>query len=139
MLIAFLAFAGAANAAYAWRLGDGSTAAGAVVSHTYASAERYAAVVTASGPTGATAQTQVEVVGGGRTLTLGGPARTDYGAAALTGSPKPALRALALKPRLEPRVDSVDGQDTFEARVPTWIAPQIFDRHGLRTTVAVFA
>jgi PKD repeat protein len=127
VLIAFLAFAGSASAApplvtaaasppsgvaplrvtltasgdaasYAWSLGDGSVAAGAAVAHTYASAGRYVATVTATGATGETAQAQVEIVVAGRTLTLGGPARTDYGAAGtLAGALKPGLRGALIR------------------------------------------
>ena len=122
VLIAVLAFAGAANAApplvtasatpssglaplritltaagdaasYAWSLGDGSVASGPVVVHTYGAAGRYVATVTATGAAGETAQAQVEVVVSGRTLSLGAPAKADYGGAGtLAGSLRPQLR-----------------------------------------------
>jgi N-acetylmuramoyl-L-alanine amidase len=127
VLIAFLAFAGTANAApplvtataapasgvaplrltltasgdaasYTWALGDGAVASGAVVTHTYAAAGRYLATVTATGTTGETAQAAVEVVVAGRTLALAGPARADYGAAGtLAGSLRPALRGALIR------------------------------------------
>ena len=79
-------------ASYAWDLGDGATAAGAVVQHVYR-AGRYTATVTATSTTGETSQTQVQVVASSRTLTLAAPKRADYGArATLAGLLLPGAR-----------------------------------------------
>ena len=78
--------------AYAWDLGDGSAATGAVVSHVYP-AGRFTATVTATGATGEVAQAQVQVVATARTLTLSAPRAGDYGGTAtLAGRLQPAAR-----------------------------------------------
>jgi PKD repeat protein len=81
-------------ATYVWDFGDGSgPAAGPAVAHTYGAAGRYLATVTATAPTGETAQAQVEIVVTRRTLRLGAPRSADHGdAASLAGSLRPALR-----------------------------------------------
>jgi PKD repeat protein len=85
-------------AAYSWALGDGASAAGPVVTHTYAAAGRYVAVVTGTSSTGETAQAQVEVVVSPRTLTLAGPRVTGYGeAGTLTGALRPGLRGAQIR------------------------------------------
>jgi PKD repeat protein len=62
-------------ATYHWSLGDGTTADGPVVAHTYA-AGRFTATVTATAATGETAQATVVVTATG--LTLAGPGRGGY-------------------------------------------------------------
>ncbi len=77
-------------AAYAWDLGDGTFAAGAVVSHVYP-AGRHVATVTATNEAGETAQAQVVVTATARTLTLSAPPAGDYdGPAVLSGTLRPA-------------------------------------------------
>ena len=79
-------------ATYAWSLGDGTTAAGAVVQHVYP-AGRFVATVTATGVTGEVAQAQVQIVSNGRRLALAAPRAGDYGGTAtLSGSLLPAAR-----------------------------------------------
>src|SRR5689334_25247455 len=67
--------AGGDAVGYHWDLGDGSTADGAVVQHTYA-AGRFTARVTGTSATGETAQAAVGVTATG--LTLVGPGRGGY-------------------------------------------------------------
>jgi PKD repeat protein len=62
-------------ATYHWDLGDGATADGPVVQHSYA-AGRYTATVTATSSTGETAQATVVVTANG--LTLAGPRSAGY-------------------------------------------------------------
>jgi PKD repeat protein len=77
---------------YTWDLGDGATAAGAVVQHVYA-AGRHTATVTATGASGEVSQAQVQVVASNRTLGLSAPKAADYcGRATLTGALLPAAR-----------------------------------------------
>jgi N-acetylmuramoyl-L-alanine amidase len=84
-------------ATYTWSLGDGAVAAGAVVTHTYASG-RFLATVTATSAAGETAQAQVEVVASGRTLTLVAPARADHDSpATFSGALRPGLRAAPVR------------------------------------------
>jgi L,D-transpeptidase catalytic domain/PKD domain/Putative peptidoglycan binding domain len=84
-------------ASYNWDLGDGATASGQVVTHTYA-AGRFVATVTATGSTGEVAQAQVAVTVSRRTLLLGAPARADHGdAGTLTGSLRPGLRGASIR------------------------------------------
>ena len=79
-------------ATYAWSLGDGTAAAGAVVTHTYP-AGRFTATVTATSTTGETAQARVEIVVAKRTLSLTAPRTAGYGdAATLAGMLRPAVR-----------------------------------------------
>lgn len=79
-------------ASYTWDLGDGATATGPVVSHAYA-AGRFVATVTATGPTGDTAQAQVQIAVSSRTLTLGAPSAAGFGSTVtLAGSLRPAAR-----------------------------------------------
>jgi hypothetical protein len=86
-----LAAAGDA-AAYAWDLGDGSSAAGATVSHVYRPG-RFVATVTATSESGEVAQAQVAIAVSARTLTLRGPTVAAFGEpATLTGSLLPAVR-----------------------------------------------
>ena len=76
-------------ATYAWQLGDGETAAGPVVSHTYA-AGRHVATVTATGADGETAQAQVVVTATAWTVSLGARRIGAYeGEAVLTGALRP--------------------------------------------------
>jgi PKD repeat protein len=83
--------------AFAWDLGDGSTAVGPVVSHVYR-AGRFTATVTATGATGEVAQAQVDVVATARTLTLAAPRAGDYGGTAtLTGRLQPAARGARVR------------------------------------------
>jgi PKD repeat protein len=85
-------------ATYAWDLGDGGSAAGPVVSHTYAAAGRYVATVIATGATGEVAQAQVEVVVSPRVLTLKAPRSAGFGeAGAITGTLRPALRGAQIR------------------------------------------
>jgi hypothetical protein len=78
-------------ATYAWTLGDGTTAAGPVVTHVY-SAGRFVATVTATNPAGEVSQAQVIVTGSRRTITLGAPTNAGYGEpAVLAGSLQPAV------------------------------------------------
>jgi PKD repeat protein len=84
-------------ASYTWALGDGATASGPVVTHTYA-AGRFVATVTATGSTGEVAQAQVAVTVSRRTLVLAAPARADHGdAGALNGSLRPGLRGASVR------------------------------------------
>jgi PKD repeat protein len=62
-------------ASYRWELGDGSTADGPVVQHTYA-AGRFTARVTATNPLGETSQATVTITATG--ITLAGPGRGRY-------------------------------------------------------------
>jgi hypothetical protein len=85
------------GAVYAWDLGDGTAAAGPVVTHVYP-AGRFVATVTATSASGETAQAQVEVVVTGRTLTLSAPRAAGFGSPArLTGSLRPALRGALVR------------------------------------------
>ncbi len=82
--------AGGDAVSYAWDLGDGSTAEGAVVTHVYG-AGRFVATVTATGAEGETSQAQVAVVAVRRTLSLEAPRGAAYGQPLfLAGSLKPA-------------------------------------------------
>ena len=63
-------------ASYSWDLGDGTTAVGATVQHTYATGS-WTAAVTATGAGGEMAQAQVEVRA--ESLSLAAPAHTTYG------------------------------------------------------------
>ena len=84
-------------ATYAWDLGDGAAATGALVAHVY-SAGRYTATVTATGATGEIAQARVEIVVGRRTIALSAPRVADYGGAAtLTGVLRPAVRGARIQ------------------------------------------
>jgi len=84
--------AGGDAATYTWDLGDGTTASGPVVAHVYA-AGSFVATVTATGPAGETAQTQVRIAATARTLSLSAPRAVDYGApATLSGRLLPAVR-----------------------------------------------
>ena len=79
-------------ATYAWDLGDGAAATGAVVSHVYP-AGRFTAMVTATSAAGETTQAQVRIAVSNRTLSLTVPRTADYGGAAtLTGVLRPAVR-----------------------------------------------
>lgn len=119
VLLAGLAFAGAANAAppavsavatpaygvaplsltlsasgdpasYSWDLGDGTSAEGAVVTHVYATG-RFLVTVTATNAAGESAQAQVTVNAVRRTVTLESPRTADYAApGTLAGSLRPA-------------------------------------------------
>ena len=84
-------------ASYAWDLGDGTTAAGGVVSHVYA-AGRYVATVTATNEAGETARAQVVVTASERTLSLAAPKLAAYGqAVVLTGTLRPARRGARIQ------------------------------------------
>ncbi len=84
--------AGGDAALYAWDLGDGTMASGALVTHVYP-AGRFTATVTATNAAGETSQAQVQVVGSRRTLSLSAPRTADYdGAGTLTGVLRPAVR-----------------------------------------------
>ncbi|MDQ3065789.1 MAG: L,D-transpeptidase family protein [Actinomycetota bacterium] len=79
-------------ASYSWSLGDGATAEGPVVSHTYA-AGGHTATVTATNATGEVSEARVTVTVAARTLALRAPPRAGFGeAAVLTGSLRPAVR-----------------------------------------------
>ena len=79
------------DASYAWDLGDGTAAAGAVVSHVYG-AGRFTATVTATNASGETARAQVTVRVVRRTVTLEAPRRLEHGAAGVfAGSLRPAV------------------------------------------------
>ena len=79
-------------ASYVWDLGDGTSAAGASVTHVYP-AGRFTATVTATSTTGETAQAQVQIAASNRTLALAAPRASDFdSAAALTGVLRPARR-----------------------------------------------
>lgn len=84
--------AGGEPAMYAWDLGDGTTAAGPVVTHVYPPG-RFTATVTATSASGELAQAQVAIAATARRLTVSAPRAADYGAAAtLGGSLLPAPR-----------------------------------------------
>ena len=75
---------------YAWSLGDGATAEGAVVTHVYG-AGAFVATVTATSSTGEVAQAQVTVTPVRRTVSLEAPRSSGYGEpAVLAGSLRPA-------------------------------------------------
>ena len=77
---------------YLWDLGDGSTAAGAQVSHLYPPG-RFVATVTATAATGETAQAQVAIQSVRQTLSLRAPTIAAYGdGITLTGTLRPARR-----------------------------------------------
>ena len=79
-------------ATYAWSLGDGATAEGAVVTHVYG-AGTFVATVTATNAAGEVAQAQVTVTAVGRTVSLEAPRSAGYGEpAVLAGSLRPAVR-----------------------------------------------
>jgi N-acetylmuramoyl-L-alanine amidase len=79
-------------AAYTWDLGDGTTAAGAVVTHVYR-AGRFTATVTATSAAGEAAQAQVQIAASQRTVSLAAPGTAGFGGAAtLTGVLRPAAR-----------------------------------------------
>ena len=79
-------------ASYAWSLGDGATAEGAVVTHVYG-AGTFVATVTATNAAGEVAQAQVTVTVVGRTVSLEAPRSAGYGEpAVLAGSLRPAVR-----------------------------------------------
>ena len=79
-------------ASYAWDLGDGTIAAGAVVSHVYP-AGRFVATVVATDAAGESAPAQVAVDVLRRTVSLETPHGADAGAAAVfAGSLRPAVR-----------------------------------------------
>ena len=79
-------------ATYHWDLGDGSAADGAQVTHLYG-AGRFVATVTATGPTGESAQAQVEVVARAETLSLRTPRVAEYATpVVLTGRVRPTRR-----------------------------------------------
>jgi N-acetylmuramoyl-L-alanine amidase len=79
------------EASYAWDLGDGTAAAGAVVSHVYGTG-RFTATVTATNPAGESAQAQVAVRVVQRTVTLEAPRRLEHGAPGVfAGSLRPAV------------------------------------------------
>ena len=77
-------------AAYAWDLGDGTRAEGAVVEHVYSAPGRYTAVVTATSASGETAQASVAVTA--HRLAFEAPARGTWGREGrFTGSIFPPL------------------------------------------------
>jgi N-acetylmuramoyl-L-alanine amidase len=79
-------------ASYAWSLGDGSTAAGAVVTHVYG-AGRFVATVTATNEAGEVAQAQISVTAVSRTVSLEAPRNAGYGESTLfAGSLRPTVR-----------------------------------------------
>ena len=79
-------------ASYAWSLGDGATAEGAVVTHVYG-AGTFVATVTATNAAGEVAQAQVTVTAVRRTVSLEAPRSAGYGEpAVLAGSLRPAVR-----------------------------------------------
>ena len=78
------------TATYAWSLGDGTTAAGPLITHVYPTGH-FTATVTATGATGEVAQAQVQVVASTRTLSLTAPRTARFGGAAtLNGLLRPA-------------------------------------------------
>jgi PKD repeat protein len=107
-------------AAYAWDLGDGTAATGALVTHVYP-AGRYTATVTATSAGGEAAQAQVQIVVANRTLSLTAPRTADYGGAAtLTGLLRPAVRGARVQVyRARTYVTSarVSASGRFRARV----------------------
>ena len=79
-------------ASYAWSLGDGATAEGAVVTHVYGPGT-FVATVTATSEAGDVAQAQVTVTASRRTVSLEAPRSAGYGeAAVVAGSLQPAVR-----------------------------------------------
>jgi PKD repeat protein len=79
-------------ATYAWSLGDGTTATGAVVTHVFG-AGTFVATVTATNEGGETSQAQVTVTALRRTVSLEAPRSADYGAGGvLAGTLRPAVR-----------------------------------------------
>ncbi len=84
-------------AGYAWDLGDGATAQGAVVTHVYAPG-RYIATVTATNESGETAQAQVGITATELTLSLAAPKAAGYGkAVVLSGTLRPARRGARIQ------------------------------------------
>ena len=83
--------AGGDAASYTWTLGDGTTAAGAVVSHVFG-AGRHVVVVTATNEAGESSQAEVVVQAVARTVTLAAPAAGAHGTpATLIGRVSPAV------------------------------------------------
>jgi hypothetical protein len=79
------------EAAYAWDLGDGTSATGGSVNHVYASG-RFTATVTATNAAGESAQAQVALSVGRRTITLEAPRRVAHGGAGVfAGTLRPAV------------------------------------------------
>jgi L,D-transpeptidase catalytic domain/PKD domain/Putative peptidoglycan binding domain len=79
-------------ATYAWALGDGATAEGAQVTHTYGPG-RFVATVTATGASGEVAQAQVAVSSIRQVVTLSAPRVADHGdAVVVRGTVRPAGR-----------------------------------------------
>ena len=84
-------------ASYAWSLGDGATAEGAVVTHVYG-AGTFVATVTATNAAGEVAQAQVTVTAVSRTVSLEAPRSAGYGdAAVLTGALRPTVRGVRVQ------------------------------------------
>jgi N-acetylmuramoyl-L-alanine amidase len=82
---------------YAWDLGDGASAAGAVVTHVYG-AGSFVATVTATNASGETAQASVRVTAARRALVLAAPRQADFGSAGvLSGSLLPAARGARIQ------------------------------------------
>ncbi len=78
-------------ATYSWALGDGAAAVGPTVRHVYRPG-RFVAVVTATGPSGETAEARVALVVLRRTVALSAPRSGDFGApVALSGVLRPAV------------------------------------------------
>jgi len=79
-------------ASYHWDLGDGATADGPVVRHTYATGT-WTATVTATAATGETSQAAVAVAVRADTPALGGPGRVDWNAPVVLKGRLPSGRA----------------------------------------------
>jgi hypothetical protein len=84
-------------AVYAWDLGDGTSAAGAVVTHTYR-AGSFVATVTATSASGETAQASVRVTAAQRALLLAAPRRAGFDSTGvLSGSLLPAVHGARIQ------------------------------------------
>jgi N-acetylmuramoyl-L-alanine amidase len=84
-------------AAYAWDLGDGTSAAGAAVTHVYR-AGSFVATVTATSASGEIAQASVRVTAAQRALVLAAPRHAGFGSAGvLSGSLVPAVRGARIQ------------------------------------------
>lgn len=107
-------------AAYAWDLGDGSTATGASVSHVYG-AGSFVATVTATSATGETSGAQVAITVTPRTLALRAPARARYSdIGVFAGTLAPAVRGAHVqlyRGRTHVATARLDARGRFRARV----------------------
>ena len=119
-------------ASYAWSLGDGSTAEGAVVTHVYG-AGTFVATVTATNAAGEVAQAQVTVTAVSRTVSLEAPRSAGYGEAGRAHRLAPARRARCTRAGL-PRHERTSPRREWERTAAS--APGSCSARPGRTTCA---